>query len=157
MALHGGGHFLIVRIPAAAVAERRSIYCLVYALDPSRVLLLLRPAARAAGWQGVTGRVEPDDADLRATCVREIDEETGLPPPAQLHDLGFERTFVGYDGTTYHQRSFAARYATPIPLDRTPEHEEGRWVTLDEARTMVRWDTDRQALDWLAKTEAAFK
>ena len=133
------------------------MYVLVYALDPPRVLLLRRPAAKAAGWQSVTGRVEPDDADLAAACLREIREETGLPPPERLVDLGLERRFQGYDGVTYHQRSFAARYARPLPVARTPEHEEARWATREEALALVRWDTDREALAWLAATEAAFK
>ena len=139
------------------MAARRAIHVLVYALTPPRVLLLRRPEAKAGGWQGVTGRVEPDDEDLGAACVREIQEETGLPPPDTLTDLGHERTFVGYDGATYAQRSFAARYATPRAVDATPEHEEARWVSLADARAMVRWDTDREALDWLARTETAFK
>ena len=137
--------------------ERRSIYVLVYAVDPPRVLLLKRPPEKAAGWQSVTGRVEPHDADLRATCLREIREETRLPPPERLVDLGKERSFTGYDGTTYHQRSFAARYARPAPVEDPPEHEEARWVTLADARALVRWDTDREALAWLAATETAFK
>lgn len=135
----------------------RSIYCLVYALDPPRVLLLRRPAARAAGWQSVTGRVEPTDEHLRATCLREIEEETGLGAPLALLDLGFERNFPGYDGVTYEQRSFAARYARPHDVLRTPEHEEGRWVAIDVAEKLVAWDTDREALAWLRATEAAFK
>lgn len=133
------------------------MYVLVYSVDPPRVLLLRRPPEKAAGWQSVTGRVEPSDADLRAACLREIAEETELPPPDELVDLGFERAFPGYDGVLYEQRSFAARYATPRPVARTPEHEEGRWVTLDEARALVRWDSDREALDWLREVEAAFK
>lgn len=137
--------------------RRRSIYCLVYAVDPPRVLLLRRPAAKTAGWQSVTGRVEARDADLAATCLREIDEETGLPAPDALHDLGFERSFIGYDGATYEQRSFAARYARPLALDRTPEHEEGKWVAIDEAEALVTWDTDREALAWLRSAEPAFK
>lgn len=136
---------------------RRLVHCLVYALDPPRVLILRRPPERAAGWQCVTGRVEERDADLAAACVREIAEETGLPPPGSIRDLGFERSYEGYDGVTYDQRSFAARYATPLAVERTPEHEEGRWVTLAEARALVRWDSDRESLAWLADSEPAFK
>lgn len=131
------------------MAERRLVHVLVWSASPRRVLLLLRPAHKSAGWQGVTGRVEPEDADLEAACVREVREETGLPPPDELADLTWERTYVGYDGVTYHQRSFAGRYATPLPVVETPEHEEARWVEPEEALAMVRWDSDRDALRWL--------
>ena len=118
----------------------------VFTQAPLRVLLLLRPESRSAGWQGVTGRVEPDDASLEAAALREVAEETGLPAPDELWDLGLERAYLGYDGVDYAQRSFAARYADPIAVSSTPEHEEARWVTPDEARAMVRWDSDRMAL-----------
>lgn len=129
--------------------ERRVVHVLVHSTAPRRVLLLLRPAHKGPGWQSVTGRVEPEDADLFAAAVREIREETGLPPPEALVDLTWERSFLGYDGTTYHQRSFAARYPAPLAVEETPEHDDARWVPPDEALEMVRWDSDREALRWL--------
>lgn len=127
----------------------RSVSVWVFARDPLRVLILRRPAARAAGWQPVTGRVEPSDASLVAACVREIREETGLPEPREVVDLAREFAFVGYDGVSYEQRSFAARY--DVALDATPssEHEEARWVSVDEAAGLLRWDEDRASLDAL--------
>lgn len=156
--------------------SRRSICVIVHARDdaaphdPLRILLLRRPAARAAGWQFVTGRVEAGDAAvaptpllrgaipsgempiLAAACLREIHEETGLDDPLELRDLGLETSFLGYDGVTYHQRAFAARYplaALAQPL-RTPEHEEARIVPAADARRLLQWDEDKHALDRLA-------
>lgn len=154
------------------VASRRVVHVVLYAPKPLRVLLLRRPESRAAGWQGVTGRVEaldaegPDSALLLAAprtaevpllvraCLREIAEETGLPPPESVEDLGLERDFGGHDGVHYRQRSFAARYAAPIPVRATPEHEEARWVPAEEALRMVRWESDRAVIQALLDREA---
>jgi 8-oxo-dGTP pyrophosphatase MutT (NUDIX family) len=126
--------------------DRRSVSVILYALDPIRVLLLRRPASRAAGWQFVTGRVEPEDASLEAACRREIAEEAGIVEPLVVEDLGLETTFVGYDGATYHQRAFAARASRARSPVVSPEHEEARWATPGEARALLRWDEDREAL-----------
>ena len=148
---------------------RRSVSVLVHAPAPLRVLLLRRPASRAAGWQPVTGRVEPGDhaaaptpllhdavaggemPALAAACLREIREETGLPEPAALLDLGLETSFTGYDGATYHARHVAARYATPLDPPATPEHEEWRWAEAGEALGLLRWEDDREALRRLVR------
>jgi 8-oxo-dGTP pyrophosphatase MutT (NUDIX family) len=128
------------------MVERRSVSVWVHTVAPWQVLLLRRPASRAAGWQPVTGRVEAFDASLEAACLREVREETGLGAPEALVDLGHESSFVGYDGVTYRQRSFAARYARAEAPVRSAEHEEARWVGVDEALALLRWDEDKAVL-----------
>lgn len=128
----------------------RSVAALVHTAPPLRVLLLRRPEARAAGWQFVTGRVEETDADLAAAAIREIEEETALPPPDELAPLGLETQFTGYDGVAYTHTFFAARYAKEDAPRVSTEHEEARWVTADEAARLLRWDDDRAALARLA-------
>jgi 8-oxo-dGTP pyrophosphatase MutT (NUDIX family) len=145
------------------VAPRRSISVFVFTTHPLRVLLLRRPASRAAGWQPVTGSVEAGDHAsaptrllrgapagempiLATACLREIHEDTGLGAPLELLDLEHETRFTGYHGATYHQRAFAARYLDDAPPLHTPEHEEARWVTADEAEGLLRWDDDKAAL-----------
>lgn len=127
----------------------RSVSVWVFTTDPLRVLILRRPAARAAGWQPVTGRVEPSDASLADACVREIREETGLLAPREVIDLGREHEFLGYDGVSYQQRAFAARYDDAAPVSPSPEHEEARWVDADEASGLLRWDEDHATLELL--------
>jgi 8-oxo-dGTP pyrophosphatase MutT (NUDIX family) len=119
------------------------------------ILLLRRPDARVAGWQSVTGRVESTDTDLEAACLREVGEETGLPPPRLLRDLGFERVYEGYDGVTYAQRTFAVAYDAPQDPRISDEHEEARWVTPEDALSLVRWDSDRDAIRWLLNAGSA--
>lgn len=123
-----------------------SVWCFVEA--PLQVLVLKRPPERAAGWQPVTGRVEDGEA-FPAACVREVHEEAGLPPPLELMDLGLEHELTGYNGVWYRQRAYAARYAHAQPPIVSHEHEEARWVGIDEARALLRWDQDRLFLDAL--------
>jgi 8-oxo-dGTP pyrophosphatase MutT (NUDIX family) len=149
------------------------VHVVLYAPHPLRVLLLRRPESRTAGWQGVTGRVEERDdtgpdtplllappatqemPTLARACLREIAEETGLPPPLDLEDLALERAFDGHDGVHYRQRSFAARYAAPHPIPATPEHEEARWLPAPEALRLARWESDRAAITLLLARENA--
>lgn len=150
---------------------RRVVHVVLYVPRPLRVLLLRRPEARTPGWQGVTGRVEPPDADgpdtplllgtpatkeiptLARACLREIAEETGLPPPLDLEDLALERAFDGHDDVRYEQRTFAARYDTPHPPTATPEHEEAQWTPAEDALHLVRWESDRTAIQLLLARE----
>lgn len=123
-----------------------SVWCFV--ADPLQVLVLKRPPERAAGWQPVTGRVE-DGETLHAACIREVHEEAALPPPLELLDLGLEHDLTGYDGVRYRQHAYAARYAHAQPPQVSHEHEEARWVGVDDARGLLRWDQDRLFLDAL--------
>ena len=61
-----------------------SVLVVIYtrALD----VLLLERADHAGFWQSVTGSRDAIDEPLRATCAREVAEETGFASPAEAFD-----------------------------------------------------------------------
>jgi dATP pyrophosphohydrolase len=59
---------------------------LVVIYTRARDVLLLQRADHPGFWQSVTGSLESGDANLAATCVREVEEETGLQASAAQFD-----------------------------------------------------------------------
>ncbi len=91
-------------------------------------------------WDFPKGRVEPGERPLEA-ALRETAEEAGIS------DLAL-RWGDGYCETAPYGRGKVARYylaetaqagiTLPVsPELGRPEHDEGRWVSLDEARRLL--------------------
>jgi 8-oxo-dGTP pyrophosphatase MutT (NUDIX family) len=124
--------------------EQRSVAVFALAAGPPpRLLLLRRIPNRGGRWQPVTGRVEEGETD-RDAAARELLEEAGLVA-LRLEKLDACATFVGYDGVTYHERSFAA-LVPEGPVTRSEEHDEVRFVSLEEAASMLAYPENRAAL-----------
>jgi len=117
-------------------------------------LLLLRAYAN---WDFPKGLVEPGEDDL-ACARREVAEETGL---ADL-DFPFGEEFretLPYSGGKVARYYLAETQEEVIVLPVSPElgrpeHDEWRWVTVDEAEDLL---PPRLALvlDWARKTVGA--
>jgi dATP pyrophosphohydrolase len=79
----GGGMEAAVQ-PAPVPKIPESVLVVIH--TPALDVLLLERADHPGFWQSVTGsRAAPDEA-LRATCAREVAEETGLGAPAGAFD-----------------------------------------------------------------------
>jgi 8-oxo-dGTP pyrophosphatase MutT (NUDIX family) len=127
--------------------------------DGVRVLMLRRRTSDGGFWQGVSGRVEPEDATLRDAALREIQEELGIAEGVRLLDLGrwFEFTSP-FSGQRFRKRSLGAvlpRGLEAKDVRLSPEHVEARLVTFDEARRLVRWAENLGELDALQAAVAA--
>lgn len=91
-------------------------------------------------WDFPKGRLEPGEAAIDA-AVREAREE------ASLDDLTFPWGAEGKDTAPYARGKVATYFMArtdrrdvvlPVnPLLGRPEHHEGRWVTIDEARRLL--------------------
>lgn len=124
-----------------------SVLVVVYTVQ-ARVLLLER-ADHPGFWQSVTGSREPGDPDLRAICLRELAEETGLAEAdGNLADWGRTNRYQIYP----HWRS---RYAPGVT--HNTEHVFG--FELDREREIVLAPAEHTRccwLDWRAAAERCF-
>jgi len=103
-------------------------------------------------WQGIAGGGEEDESPLQA-ARRETWEEAGIPQEAEFVALDSMTTMpveavVGsflWGDSVYviPEYSFGVR-ADQVTL--SGEHLECRWVSYDQALSMLKWDSNRNAL-----------
>jgi dATP pyrophosphohydrolase len=117
---------------------------LVVIHTPAREVLLIERADHPGYWQSVTGSKDRPDETLVETCVREVQEETGLPiggaaiPRAALRDWGLENVYEIYpvwrhryaEGVTHNtEHVFGLQVARPLPVTLNPrEHLAHLWL-----------------------------
>lgn len=120
-------------------------------IESIEVLLLRRAPGRILPglWQGVSGSLEPDER-VSAGALREVREETGFEA-ADLEAL-FDLDLVNQ----FHEPSVdavmtAAVFAGRARPDAEPvlsrEHDDARWLAIDDAITEVIWPGYRTALE----------
>jgi lipoyl(octanoyl) transferase len=122
-------------------------------------LMLRRSPRRGGFWQGVTGAPLDGETD-EAAAIREVREETGWDVTATLESLGVNYSYA-------LARSSAARlekiygpnvgeisvvsFAAETPDDLEPvldpdEHDAFGWFGLEEARALLEWPIEHDAL-----------
>ena len=119
---------------------------------PSIEILLLRrsPGRILPGlWQCVSGSLEDDDR-VAVGALRELHEETGFGPEQieAFYDLDLVNQFhePSYDAVVT-----AAVFAVRVRADAEPtlshEHDDARWLAIDDAHRDVVWPGYRTAIE----------
>ena len=100
------------------------------------VLLLLRNSRHNnSPWGLPGGNCDPEDASLRATAVREAQEEVGTLPPLRVVreclTMRGKRNEKHYTVFVCHVEAAVRAAWTPVLND---EHREHRWLSLESVR-----------------------
>jgi 8-oxo-(d)GTP phosphatase len=108
----------------------------------AQTVLVHRP--RYDDWSFPKGKLQDGESFLDA-AIREVREETGLTPR-----VGAElpaSTYEDQHGAPKLVRYWSMEVPDGRDLRPTQEVDEARWVPLDEARTVLTYDRDREVLD----------
>jgi dATP pyrophosphohydrolase len=128
----------------AARAPKIPQSVLVVIHTPERQVLLIERADQPGYWQSVTGSRDAPDEPLLRTCVREVEEETGIVigsptvPLAALRDWGLRNVYEIYpvwrhryaEGVTHnteHVFGLTVDARTPVRLDPREHLRHGWW------------------------------
>lgn len=135
---------------------RKPIQVLVlpYRHCKNKIQFALFKRADLNAWQGIAGGVEEGESVLEA-CKREAKEEAGIPFDADFIKLDSKSTIpVNFINGNYlwGKETFnVIEYCFGVCVDDidivlSEEHTEIFWTNYEEAITMFKWDSNRNAL-----------
>ncbi|MDO5549317.1 MAG: (deoxy)nucleoside triphosphate pyrophosphohydrolase [Eubacteriales bacterium] len=118
--------------------------------DGDRFLACQRPAHKARGllWEFVGGKVEPGETREQA-LVRECREELAIT--VSVKEVFWEVTHT-YPDLTVHLTLFHAAIADGVP--QRLEHNDLRWVTVEEMDALEFCPADEPILDEIRRRKA---
>ena len=106
-------------------------------------------------WQWVAGGVEDFDKDIITAAKREMKEEIGISEDIDIVELecftkipvvNIVKEFKWGDNVYYeYEYSFAANISDK-QIKISEEHSEYKWVSYDEARNLLKYDSNKSAL-----------
>lgn len=127
-------------------------------------VLLLKRADHADFWQSVTGAMDWQEQDPRATAAREVREETGLDvTPDALQDLGLIHRYAilpqwryryAPDVTENAEHAYALELPQEHALTERPEHSAYGWFDFADAAARATSWTNRAAIERVAQSKS---
>ncbi len=97
-------------------------------------------------WQMVTGKIEEEEK-AHQTALREIKEETDLKPIQLWVAPTINSFYEPKDEYICLLPVFAARMDGETDVILSKEHTEYKWVGKDEAKKLLAWPGQREAVD----------
>lgn len=106
-------------------------------------------------WQGIAGGVEEEDETYLDACKREANEEAGITNFDKVIELESictmpvpnvtKKMLWGEDVLLIYEHCFGIECKTK-EITLSHEHSSVEWLTYDEARKRLKWDSNKNAL-----------
>lgn len=126
-----------------------SVIALHGAGTQTRMLVARRASAYLRGvWSYIAGHVAEGETGWQA-AKRELHEETGLVPEALYATSFCEQFYAAQSNSIEIVPAFVARIADSAVVHLNAEHSAFRWVSLDEAASLLPFGSQRDLLDYI--------
>ena len=103
----------------------------------------------ATGWEMVKGGIKVGETEEQA-CLREIKEETGLTDVEIIKKLDYWHDVIPGLNLKVKSRPFVLKYKSG-EIKLSPEHEDYKWVTIEEAKKIIWVPGAKEELDEIKK------
>jgi len=138
--------------------DAKQIGCVVFRRNNKLLefLLLKRIPEKGGFWQSITGEVENET--LLDAVFREAREEAGIEKKDIIQVI---ENINSFEYKNLKKKCIVKEYVfgleiksnSKITLDKNvyKEHDEFKWVSLDEALKLLKWDTSKESVKKLVK------
>lgn len=141
-----------------------AVSCIVFRMVKGKPIFLLvkRIPEKRGFWQAPGGGVETADKTFLNAAYRELFEETGIRKEQVIRVIPDVDTFsfnknylTGKPSETVNEHIFGFEVKGKPEIDLNHnvelEHDEYKWVTLDEAMKLLFWQNNKDAIAKLLK------
>lgn len=105
-------------------------------------------------WQWISGGAEDFDKDILETAKREFGEETGIKDikieklelTTKIPVVNIVKDFIWGKDVFYSEEYTFSTNITDKIINLSEEHEEYKWIQYDEARKLLKYDSNKNAL-----------
>lgn len=134
------------------IPKRENVLVFVYTKNPSlKFLMLKRIPEKSAYWQPVCGGIKPHET-YQETVHREVLEETGINKFKHMINLEYSFTYTEEkDGQLWYMEDhcFAIELPNVQNIQLSHEHEEFKWMNLEEVSHLFKWELGLDAFNKL--------
>ncbi|MFC1697245.1 NUDIX domain-containing protein [Nanoarchaeota archaeon] len=129
--------------------------------DEIKFLLLKRTKKRGGFWQAVTGGYEDTDGKIKAACLREIEEETGIKKKQIINIIEDVHFFQFKVTDLFEKPTVLSEYVLGIEIKKEikpkldnyiyREHDKFKWCTFEQALKLFKHKSSKDALKKLKR------